>query len=60
MADKYVSTILAQENTILEIQKADLDLLKKVNEVNNRITVSTVAPTNDIGANGDIWVVVSV
>lgn len=33
MADKYKSTLLAQNNDPLEIQKADLDLLKKINEV---------------------------
>ena len=33
MADKYKSTMLASSNDQLEIQKADLDLLKKINEV---------------------------
>lgn len=70
MADKYVSTVLVQSNDIVEIQKADLDLLKKVNEVNNkvtdvdnrvttvnsRITVSTELPTSNDGVEGDVWI----
>ena len=37
MADKYKSTLLAQNNDPLEIQKADLDLLKKINEVQKNV-----------------------
>ena len=33
----YTSTLLAQSNDAKDIQKADLDLLKKINEVNDRI-----------------------
>lgn len=41
MAIKYSSTLLAQENTPIEIQKADLDLLKKINEVSQSIPTTT-------------------
>jgi hypothetical protein len=41
MADKYSSTLLAQEASPTEIQKADLDLLKKINEVSKSIPTST-------------------
>lgn len=33
MGNKYLSTLLAQDSSVKEIQKADLDLLKKINEV---------------------------
>ena len=36
----YTSTLLAQSNDAKDIQKADLDLLKKINEVNDRIDIS--------------------
>lgn len=38
---KYNSTLLAQSNDPLEIQKADLDLLKKINEVAGDQSTST-------------------
>lgn len=56
MADKYPSTILVQKNDVLEIQRADLDLLKKINETNNRIIVSEELPTDIQGTDGDIWI----
>ena len=43
MANKYASTLLAQSGDPLEIQKADLDLLKKINEVNDLIGSATPA-----------------
>lgn len=43
MADKFKSTLLAQNNDPLEIQKADLDLLKKINEVSSRISTSNTS-----------------
>ncbi len=45
MADKYKSTLLAQNSSPEEIQKADLDLLKKINEVAN-ITSNGSSATN--------------
>lgn len=40
MADKYPSTLLAQTNDVLEIRKADLDLLDKINKISSEITSS--------------------
>lgn len=56
MADKYPSTILVQKSDVLEIQRADLDLLKKINETNNRLTVSEELPTDEVGVDGDVWI----
>lgn len=41
MSIKFDSTLLAQEASPLEIQKADLDLLKKINEVSKAIESSS-------------------
>lgn len=50
MADKYKSTILVQDNNVTEIKKADLDLLKKINEVSADSTSSFITLFNQEGA----------
>jgi len=61
MSDKFKSTLLAQNNDPLEIQKADLDLLKKINEVQinveslyrpEGITLTTFQPLTSVAASG--------
>lgn len=53
MADKYSSTLLAQSNEPAEVQKADLDLLRKINEVNTALTDSEAASVASLQAQID-------
>jgi len=53
MADKYSSTLLAQTNEPAEVQKADLDLLKKINEVNSTLSDAETAAVASLQAQID-------
>lgn len=46
---KYTSTLLAQNNDPTEIQKADLDLLKKINELEALVSAVGVSGVTPIG-----------
>lgn len=59
MADKFKSTLLAQNNTPEEIQKADLDLLKKINEVQNNIDKLEIPETLKIEEKIEIKPIIS-
>lgn len=48
MANKYKSTLLVNDNTPNEVRKADLDLLKKINEVNDSVVSNTTTLTSGL------------
>jgi hypothetical protein len=53
MPDKYSATSLAQSNDPLEIQKADLDLLKKINEAYTTLVDAEAASVASLQAQID-------